>query len=114
MAAPIRAIHGLFRLRLNAVPSCLKKRRFPFEDWPADPLKRMNCVVHPPPLTRCGNSNSALVRALPSLLGGVVVIRKSPRSLYRARKPVMDIPEEAPPEIRNTPLNGNANVGKSS
>src|SRR5205823_9633270 len=95
-------------------PSCLKKRKFPLDDWPVDPLKRMNWVVYPPPLTRCGKSISAAAGAPPSLLGGVVVIRKSPRSLYRARKPVIDNPKVVPPETLSTPLNGNATVGNSS
>ena len=49
-------------------------------------LNKMNCVVYPPSSAKCGKNNSAGDDTL-SETGGVVVIRKSPRSFVRLRKP---------------------------
>ena len=45
--------------------------------------------------------------------GGVVVMRKSERSLYRARIPTTDIAADGA-AIRNTPWKGGVNPGKRS
>src|ERR1700730_4799279 len=55
----------------------------------------------------------ALAGGLLSFAGGVVVIRKSPRSLIRVRSPTTEIPDHVV-VIRSTPLNGLGSDGKMS
>src|SRR5215475_9985582 len=50
-------VQNQLTVKLNGVPSCLKNFILPVDACPAVPLKRMNCVVYPPPLTRCGNNS---------------------------------------------------------
>src|SRR5207245_4377753 len=59
-------------------------------------------------------TNSGDIEGINSLTGGVVVMRKSSRSLYRVRSPTMEIPEEVVVETRSTPLNGFGRPGKAS
>ena len=67
-------------------------------------LNKINSVEYPPPSARCGNRSSPELEGAPSIAGGVVVMRKSLRSLYRLRRPTTEIPEEAV-ETRRIPLN---------
>src|SRR5215472_11830881 len=61
----------------------------------------------------CGKSSSADAGGDASLTGGIVVIRKLFRSLYRMRSATTEIGEEDV-EIRTTPANGSCSVGKIS
>src|SRR5207244_8665528 len=88
-----------------ACPACPKNRRDPDEAWSGPPLNRMNCVVYPPPSARCGK-NCCPEGGCASSVGWVVVRRKFPRSLYRPRIPMTEIPGEDDVETRSTPWNG--------
>src|SRR5580698_9746647 len=52
-------------------------------------------------MAKCGNRSGEETGAAASLIAGVVVIRKSPRSLYRPRSPTTEMFAEA--VIVNTP-----------
>ena len=62
-------------------PSGPRKLSVPDDACPAVPLNKTNCVVHPPESAICGKKRSAEVEVSASLDGGVVVSRKSSRSL---------------------------------
>src|SRR6266699_153919 len=85
----------------------------PDEDWPAVPLKRINCVVQPPPSARCGNNHSRVLDGLLSAVAGVVVMRKSLLSLTRVRRPTTESREEVV-VMRSTPWNGLPSEGNIS
>ena len=71
----------LFVPMWNEVPSGFTNVNVPLVAWFVTPLKRLNCVVQPAPVTTCGKYTSAVPACDISLLGGVVVIRNSLRSL---------------------------------
>src|SRR5437016_14335508 len=69
----------------------------------------MNRVVYEPagltPFAICGKMSSSPDAGLASLIAGIVVMRKSPRSFAgRVRSPTTEMPEEVV-VIRSTPLN---------
>ena len=76
----------------------------PDDACPAWPPNRTNCVVQPPASAMCGKYRAEPGVAAFSLTGGVVEIRKSPRSLYRLRSPATDTGVGL--DKRSTPLNG--------
>src|SRR5436309_13928348 len=73
----------------------------------------MNCVVQPPPSASTGNNHSRLLAGLLSTVGGVVVMRKSPLSLTRVRRPTTESPEEVV-VMRSTPRNELPSEGNMS
>src|SRR5437867_7004822 len=69
------------RIRFSGEPDCVTNRSVPDDCCPAEPLNRMNCVAYPPPSTKWGKNSSAFVGEATSSIGGVVVMKKSFRSL---------------------------------
>src|SRR5438093_13091104 len=73
----------------------------------------MSCVVHPPSAGKTRNKNLRVLAGLLSTVGGGVVMRKSPRSLTRVRRPTTESPEEVV-VMRSTPRNGLPSDGNMS
>ena len=71
-----------------SLPSCVTNQMDPVPLESRLPANMMTCVVYPPPLTICGKIDSAFIGLTDSVEGAVVVIKKSPRSLYLPRSPV--------------------------
>ena len=69
--------------------------------------------MQPPPSASTGNNHSCLLAGLLSTVGGVVVMRKSPLSLTRVRRPTTESPEEVV-VMRSTPRNELPSEGNMS
>jgi len=76
MLAPYRR-----SISCHASPDCEKKLSTPADGVPADPLKRIICVVYPLESAIWGKNRGPVVGRAVSSTGGVAVTRKSPRSL---------------------------------
>ena len=78
------------RIKFNGCPDCEKNNSDSREGPCVPELNKINSVENPPPSTICGNSHSLWPSPAASLTGGSVVSKKSRRSLYLPRKPIID------------------------
>src|SRR5689334_16876883 len=108
--ARVFRVREIFRYRdrsmiFNGLPLRSKKCTMPSS---ADAVleNNTNCTPYPAPTAKYGMNNSVF-SSEPSRTTAVDVIRKSFRSLIRARSPITDTPGAVPPEAsrRNVPWN---------